>query len=447
MQAASHRFLAPVVLASCVSALSGHAHAEFIYARLVPGPGQQANGATGAVDVSSSGVTVVFSSDARNWVAGDAGNNAFNGNRAVAIDLASGVVEIVSRRAPQGGQPGEIIRGEQPVASADGRYVAFLSYGTLGTNWQVGRKDRVTGELRVASSDGAGSAAAAGTDDDTVSISADGRYVAFESASTNLGAPSGAQQIFVKDMQTGVVTMASRTSAGNPSDGNCVLEPHALSDSGRFLAMICGANMVGGSVASGQVYVRDLQSGTTELVSRVGASGASSTTLAYRPAISADGRFVSFQNRGFGGLGFAGGGVEGNSGVYLRDRQTQTTIAIPRPAEIPANNYDSCSVSAVSNAATVLLSCNMAVGNVSIPQVFLYIPGEASPDRLTGSASVPGNGASGASLDVNASGLSMVFESAATDIDPNDTNGFSDIFVLIEESLLDDLIFRNGFDN
>ena len=57
-----------------------------------------------------------------------------------------------------------------------------------------------------------------------------------------------------------------------------------------------------------------------------------SSAFVYRPAISPSGRFVSFQTRGYGGLGYADGASEtSNSGLYLRDRQAGVTIPIPRP--------------------------------------------------------------------------------------------------------------------
>jgi hypothetical protein len=139
----------------------------------------------------------------------------------------------------------------------------------------------------------------------------------------------------------------------------------------------------------------------------------------------------------------------GNSGVYLRDRQTQATIVIPRPAAMPADDYDSCATSAVSNIGSVLIECLVDIGMASsVSQVFLYIPGEATPEILTlGAGSQPGNQPSGYSLAVNGSGLSMAFESAATNIDPDDGNGFSDIFVLVDSSVLEDVIFANGFED
>ena len=52
-----------------------------------------------------------------------------------------------------------------------------------------------------------------------------------------------------------------------------------------------------------------------------------------------------------------------------------------------------------------------------------------------------------APIGVNASGLSMAWESSASNIDPGDTNGVSDIFVLVDESVVSDVIFANGFED
>lgn len=428
--------------------VSSPAHADYIYGRLVPGAGIQPNGESTSVDVSADGRTVVFSSAANNWV-----GDTFNGTRAVAVDLDTGVVEAVSRQGTT------VIRGESPVVSGDGRYVAFLTLNSsFGQGWQVLRKDRDTGALVLASSNSAGQPAVNGTNDNTVSISEDGRYVAFQtdanlSAIESLGddssAPMGSSgEIYVKDMVTGSVEVASLTSGGIPSGGDCSLQRHALSASGRYLVMRCSDAMVGGATA-GQIYVRDLQSNTTELASRNASAPNGPSTFSNRPAISPNGRFVSFESRGYGGLGYANGtNIESNSGVYLRDRQANTTIAISRPTAIPSTDYDSCNVSSVSDIGSVLLSCNYSwFGSGSFPQVFLYVPGAGAPEMIsvTGS-SQPGNNASGYTTAVNASGLSMAWESTASNIDPGDTNGVSDIILLVEESLLSDVIFADGFE-
>ncbi|HET9048568.1 MAG TPA: hypothetical protein VFN29_06375 [Chiayiivirga sp.] len=428
------------LLAGLTGLMSFAAQADVLFGRLVPGVGVQANGASWAVDVSTDGATVAFSSDANNWVSGD----TYIGNRAVAVDLDTGVTEIVSKTSG-----GVTIRGERPVASGDGRYIAFLTHNSvLGSNWQVGRKDRQTGVLTLVSSNVIGMAADPGTDDDTVSISADGRYVVFMSSAVNLGA-AGQNEIFVKDMQSGELKIASRKNDGSASAGNCTLHHHALSGNGRYVVFACGPEMISGA-GYGQLYVRDLQSNVTELLSRVGANGASSTASVNRRAISPSGRFISFQSAGYGGLGYANGSsIDGNSGLYLRDRQAQTTTAIPRPPLMPSTEYDRCDVSAVSDAGSVLMACNRAWTGVSAyAQTFLFVPGAGAPELASSNAGgQPSNNAAGTTLAVNASGLSMAFEASASDLVTADTNNASDIFLLVEESVLVGSLFSDGFES
>jgi hypothetical protein len=145
-----------------------------------------------------------------------------------------------------------------------------------------------------------------------------------------------------------------------------------------------------------------------------------------------------FQNPSFGGLG---GDAATHSGIYMRDRITQATTSIPTPV---GANVGSCTSSDVSNAGTVLMQCS--VGAVS--QVFLHVPGAAGSPFLVSSdvADVAGNGVSGGSLAVDASGLSMAFDSLATNLVDGDTNQRSDIFVLVDQSVLFG-IFSDGFED
>lgn len=435
----------PLALCLALSASLGFspvARADFLYGRLIPGPGSEAMGSSTDVDVSADGRTVVFASTAQNWV-----GDTYNGTRVIALDLDTGVVEAVSASGST------VFRGEGPVVSGDGRYVAFLALNhALGPNWQALRKDRETGALELASSNAAGQPPALGTQDNTISISADGRYIAFQAgaglAADGGHAPQGASGIiYVKDMQTGQVEIASMSSSGATAT-DCALYPHALSATGRYLVMTCNAAAVSGAT-SGQAYVRDLQANTTELVSRSTGAPNGASSFANRPAISPNGRFVSFQTRGYGGLGYANGvDSVGNSGVYLRDRQTGTTAAIPRPALVPADEYDSCGVSAISDIATVMLAClNNWTGTGRYTQVFLSIPGAGAPEFISPAANgQASNGYAGTTLAVNASGLSMAWDSDASDVDPNDHNDASDIFVLVEESVFSDAIFIDGFE-
>lgn len=424
------------------------AHADFLYGRLMPPGGVQPDARSVDVDVSADGRTVVFVSDAQQW------NGDVMSSRAVAVDLDTGVVDAVSLDG------GGSFRGEAPAVSGDGRYVAFLTYSrpAYGPNWQALRKDRQTGAVEVASSNAAGQPASTGVEDNTVSISADGRYVAFQTNANMtaaagvpdaLLAPTGSSgEIHVKDMQTGQVEMASVKADGTASGGTCHLLPHALSGTGRFLVMLCDPAMLAGA-GTGQAYVRDLEANTIELISRSPAMPNGPNSFAYYPAISPSGRYVAVKVPCYAGLGTANGvDCSGNSGVYLRDRQTNTIVALPRPGAIPATSYDSCSTSAVSDIGSVVMACNYSwTGSGNYPQVFVYVPGAGAPEMIsTDSIGAPGNKASGYTLAVNASGLSMAFASEASNLVPNDTNNASDIFVLVEESVISDVIFANGFE-
>lgn len=432
----------PTVLACALVAglaLAAPAEAELLYGRLETATGQ-ASDTSQSVDVSNNGKVWVFSSGANNWVTGLPPGEyavAIDGPSYLAEDPAS--IEVVSRMTD-----GTPVRGIYPAVSRDGRYVAFSSNhgsynGIAAPNWQVLRKDRVTGTLAIASSNLAGEPGTAHNDDGNVAISGDGRYVAFASSSTNYGVtpPDTWYQIWVKDLQTGTIELASVNPSGAPVEDGCTLSANAMSDNGRYLTFVCANELITG-VGSMQTYVRDLQANTTELISRAtGANGAPSTAFTGEPSISADGRFVTFRAPQYSGLG---GTADAHSGVYLRDRATATTVSIPRPALSAGGG---CATSAVSNAASVLLECT--VGSSS--QVFLFVLGSGAPLLVSSNAAEqPGNGASGYSVAVDASGLSMAFESVASDLVPNDTNVRSDIFVLFERSVMDG-IFGDGFED
>jgi Tol biopolymer transport system component len=145
------------------------------------------------------------------------------------------------------------------------------------------------------------------------SVSADGRYVAFDADAPGLGAPaSGARAIFVRDVVTGAVTLVSRADGpgGAPLDG--FLADPRISADGRRVAFAFGdAN------GFSQVYVRDLASGRTLLVSRAdGAAGAAGDGNSTAPRISDDGRRVAFLTAA-GNLG--DGDADAQVDVHVRD--------------------------------------------------------------------------------------------------------------------------------
>ena len=128
-------------------------------------------------------------------------------------------------------------------------------------------------------------------------LSADGRFVAFQSLAADLvpGDTNGTWDVFVRDRLAGATERISVSSAS--AQGNLSSVGPALSADGRFVAFqSLAANLVPGDTnATWDVFVRDRLAGTTERISVSGASEQGNNTSEY-PAISADGRFVAFQS-------------------------------------------------------------------------------------------------------------------------------------------------------
>jgi archaellum component FlaF (FlaF/FlaG flagellin family) len=205
--------------------------------------------------------------------------------------------------------------------SADGRFVAFNSRasnlvpGDTNQTYDVFVRDLQAGTIGRVSlrSDGAQSNGTNGFS----AISAEGRYVAFESYATNLvpGDNNGVADILVHDRVTGTT---ERVSVGaNGAQANGWSSTPSISADGRHVSFTSFAsNLVPGDTNQWEdIFVRDRLNGTTERVS-VDSNGAQADNFSSLARISADGRYVPFTSR-------ASNLVPGDSvfyHVYLRDR-------------------------------------------------------------------------------------------------------------------------------
>src|SRR5437762_2422917 len=266
--------------------------------------GTEANGASLSSALSADGRFVAFDSSATDLVAADT-----NGVSDVFVhDRQTGTTErvsVASDGAQGNGSSGLVTFAFPPALSADGRFVAFVSAATnlvaSDTNGatDVFVHDRQTGTTERVSvaSDGGESNDARGE----AALSAAGRFVALHSAQTNLvaGDPNGTIDVFVHDRQTG---MTERVSVGSDgTQGNNASCYAALSADGRFVAFDSDATdlVAGDSNGATDVFVHDRQTGTTERVSVASGGGTqgngnSGGFFAF-PARSTDGRFVAIQ--------------------------------------------------------------------------------------------------------------------------------------------------------
>lgn len=188
------------------------------------------------------------------------------------------------------------------------------------------RRDLVTGITVLVSVDSTGGPADATSD--RPAISADGRYVAFLSGADDLVAGDGnrANDVFVRDLQSGTTTRVSVSPTGGDVHGGS--GPPSISGDGRFVAFESGApDVVSGDLNGGiDVFVRDLVTGTTSRASVDSSGGdANNQSESLSQALSADGRFVAFSSAADD---LVSGDTNGITDIFVRDRLTGTTSRV-----------------------------------------------------------------------------------------------------------------------
>lgn len=217
-----------------------------------------------------------------------------------------------------------------PSVSGDGRYVAFLSESSNLVSGDTNGKpdlfvrDRTTSTTARVSVSSAGGQA--GGFSLYPSISADGRFVAFESDAPNLvaGDTNETNDVFVHDRTTGATTRVSVDSAGAEA-GYCSAEP-SISGDGRYVAFtsIDYSLVAGDENSATDIFVRDRTAGTTTRVS-VASGGAEANAGSGSPSISADGRYVVFSSLA---NNLVAGDTNGVEDIFRHDRDTGTTIRL-----------------------------------------------------------------------------------------------------------------------
>jgi len=382
--------------------------------------------------ISADGRFVVFASDASNLVPGDT-----NGFSDVFVrDRQTGTTERVS--VSTDGREGNDHSGISGVAiSADGRYVAFdSSAGNLivesdsAGQSAVFLRDRDAGttvQVSVGTGGGPANGGSWGP-----SISADGRYVAFVSAASDLvaGDTNNAHDIFVRDLQTGTTQRVSLTAADQQTDGDswdC-----AISGDGRYVAFQSSADDLVSGDTNGQddIFVRDLQAGTTERVS-VSNNEYQSNAGSYGPSISADGRYVAFPSDA---SNLVVSDTNGRRDAFVRDRQAETTVRVSVSSSGAQGNLSSGSRAISADGRYVAFlsyASNLVPGDTNgIEDVFVRDLQTGTTHRVNTSASgAQANGATWMGAALSADGRYVTFESDASNLVSGDTNGGGDVFI------------------
>ena len=322
--------------------------------------------------------------------------------------------------------------------SGDGRFVTFTSSASnLVANDTNGASDVFVRDLETGTTElvsvTAGGGAASGASNGS-SISATGRFVVFNSAAADLvaGDTNGTLDVFVRDRQLGTTELVSASSAG--SLGNSLSAWGSASPDGRFVAFHSYAsNLVAGDTnGATDIFVRDRQLGTTERVS-VSTAGAQATGLSQMARISADGSLVFFESDA---PNLVADDTNGWRDVFVHDRGTAETTRVSL-SETDGQLTTCCGASAATispDGRFVSFGSNSSgvVAGASGYQVYLR-------DRVLGTtelvsatdAGVPGNGGSTPSFirGVSDDGRYITFSSIASNLAAGDGNSASDVYV------------------
>lgn len=373
----------------------------------------------GATLLSHNGRLVAFISRAANLPAGDGSTD-----RAYVRDFRTGRTRLASKSS--GGEPAD--GGVSGAAiSASGRFVAFSGLGdglpgANGTVSQVWIHDRKTGRTRLVSRSGDGHPGDGNSSNP--SLSAGGRFVAFESRADNLPGGDGINQfVYLRDMRKGRTIMASRTNDG--ASAAAAAYGQLLSSDGRLLVFYSDdPDLPGGDGATRHAYLRDLDRRLTRPVDR-NSGGEIANNDSGSPSISPGGRFVAFQSRATN----LPGGDGSDQQVYLRDLALGSTRLVSRnkagePFDLGASDgrvsADGRLVAFDSNAA------NAPGGDGATYQVYVRNLGEGKTRLLSRAGNGDPSDDDSYYPSISADGSSVAFDSLAKNL--GGRPGFDDIF-------------------
>lgn len=318
--------------------------------------------------------------------------------------------------------------------SADGRFVAFDSWASNLVSNDTNKGEDIyihdlhSGQTTLISvaSDGSQGIGASWAP----SVSDDGRFVAFVSQASNLVADdtNGMNDIFVHDRETGQTARVSVASDG--SQGDLTSWSPSISADGRFVGFASNARnlVVGDTNGYWDVFVHELETGLTTRVS-VADHGMEPGGMSDEPAISATGRFVAFSSWST----LVDGDTNGEPDIFVHDRETEQTTLISVASDGTQGNWESSAPSISADGRFVAFSSyasNLVTGDTNEEyDVFLH-------DRETGlttRVSVASDGTEGNDVSIgasiSASGRFIAFHSWADNLVNGDTNKESDVFV------------------
>jgi len=320
--------------------------------------------------------------------------------------------------------------------SADGQVATFASRATDLVPGDTNAADDIfvrnldTGVVELVSVSSGG--AIADGDSEYPAISADGRYVVFASFATNLVAvdENGRNRdIYRHDRQTGATELVSQGIDGRQDEGNCFFPD--VSGDGRYVLFTYEQPGTGEAddPRRREVFVRDTKMGTTQLVS-VAMPGGPGNASSQQGTISANGRFAAFSSSA---SDLVAGDTNGLLDVFVRDLLIQKTERVDVSTSGAQSNGTGYAHYVSPGGRYVIFeseASNLVAGDSNdSDDVFLRDRLEGTTERMsltpTGSEGDQSSYDGFASYDMRY----IAFSSAATNLVPGDTNAQSDVFV------------------
>jgi Tol biopolymer transport system component len=379
--------------------------------------------------ISDDGRFVAFASGSTNLVPGDT-------NGVADVFVRDTVAATIERISVSTAGTEAAAASATPSISEDGRYVAFASTadnlvaGDTNTLSDIFVRDTVADTTVRVSVNSAGQQATGASTEP--SISGDGRYVVFTSLAADLvvGDGNSASDVFVRDLVAGTTSRLSVDAGGADADG-ASSQPKIAAD-GRYVAFVSDATdlVTGDTNAARDVFVRDLQTSSTERVS-VRSTGSQGDLSSEGPAISADGQFVSFYSLA---SNLVASDTNAVRDVFVRDRVASTTIRASVSSSNAQSNGGSFAFgNALSADGRYLVfwssGSNLVTGD-SNGQFDVFrrdlIAGTTIAVSVSESLAL-GNGLSENAV-ISGDGRFVVFNSLATNLAAGDTNGLRDTF-------------------
>jgi Ca2+-binding RTX toxin-like protein len=263
-------------------------------------------------------------------------------------------------------------------------------------------------------------------------MSADGRYVVYQSASTNLvgGDGNGFADVFLRDTVSGTTTLVSTATGG--TQGNNISSLPLITDDGRYVIFTSIANnlVAGDSNTVLDVFMRDTLTGTTTRVSTA-SDGSQANGASQNVDVTGNGAFIGFQSAA---NNLVAGDSNGFGDVFVKNLSTGavTRISVADDESQANGNSLVARLSDDGNRASFVSSASNLTGNDSngaIADVFVrdIAAGTTTLVSVATGGGAGDNQSFGASISGN--GRYVVFQSDATNLVAGDTNGTTDIFV------------------